>query len=279
MPGLVLEGGGFRGVFTQGVLDALLDHNVMFPYVIGVSAGICNGFSYINGQRGRNWEIAEKYYNDKRYYSYGNYFKNGSVFGLKFMYETVPNELIPYDYEALKKYQGTALIGVTHGITGQPRYLTQDPDDRTNIVLQATCSIPFFFPPVEIDGEDYFDGGVADPIPIKKSVEDGNEKNLIVLTQPKGYIKTPSKTNKRGSKLLRRDYPGTAEVMTKRHQIYNQQLTYCSQLAREGKAVVLYPKRATVVGRFERNINKLRLLYEDGYVAAKTQIEEIKNLF
>lgn len=279
MPGLVLEGGGFRGVFTQGVLDALLDYDVMFPYVIGVSAGICNGFSYINGQRGRNWEIAQKYYSDKRYYSYGNYLKNKSVFGLKFMYETVPNELVPYDYEALRDYKGTALIGVTHGLTGEARYFTQDPADHTNVVLQATCSIPFFFPPVEIEGEDYFDGGVADPVPVKKSIADGNEKNLIVLTQPLGYKKTPSKTNKRGAAILKRDYPGTAQVMLKRYEIYNRQLAYCAKLESGGKAVVLRPKRATVVGRFERDINKLRTLYEDGYITAKAHIAEIKNLF
>ncbi len=279
MPGLVLEGGGFRGVFTQGVLDALLDHGIMFPYVVGVSAGISNGFSYVNGQRGRNWEIAEKYYNDKRYYGYGNYLKNKSVFGLEFMFETVPNELIPYDYEALRDYQGTALIGVTHGVSGEARFFTQDPDDKTNLLLRATCSIPFFFPPVKIDGEDYFDGGVADPIPIEKSIADGNEKNLIVLTQPVGYRKTLSRTNVRGAKILKKQYPGIAKVMLERHEIYNRQLDYCGKLAKSDNTVVLYPKKATVVSRFERNVKKLRLLYEDGYVAAESNMTAIKNLF
>ena len=279
LPALILEGGGFRGVYTQGVLDALLDEDIMFPYVIGVSAGISNGYSYISRQKGRNWAIAEKYYNDKRYYGYGNYLKNKSVFGLEFMFETVPNELIPFDYEALRAYNGTVLTGVTHGLSGEPRYFPHDPDDRTNRVLRATCSIPFFFPPVEIEGEDYFDGGVADPIPIKKAMEDGNQRYLIVLTQPKGFRKGASKTNVRAAKILAKHYPGTAEVMLKRHEVYNEQLAFCHQLEKEGKAVILQPKRATVVDRFERNINKLLLLYEDGYVCAKSQAAKIKSLF
>ena len=192
MPSLVLEGGAFRGVFTQGVLDALLEHTIMFPYVIGVSAGIANGYSYLSGQKGRNWQIAEDYYNDKRYYGYSNLRKEKSMFGLKFMFETVPNELVPFDYEALAAYEGTALTGVTHAVTGAPYYFPQDPADRSNRNLRASCSIPVFFPPVEIDGELYYDGGLADPIPVRKAIADGNEKHLIILTQPVGYRKTLS---------------------------------------------------------------------------------------
>ncbi|MEG2658820.1 MAG: patatin family protein [Clostridiales bacterium] len=279
LPSLVLEGGGFRGVFTQGVLDALLDYDIMFPYVIGVSAGISNGYSYVSRQRGRNWEIAAKYYNDKRYYGYGNYLKNKSVFGLEFMFETVPNELLPYDYEELANYKGQILAGLTHGVTGEPRYFSQNPTDKTNKILRATCSIPFFFPPVDIEGEEYFDGGIADPIPVKKAVSDGNKKHLIVLTQPKGYKKEATKTNEKGANFLKKNYPGTAQVMLERFENYNKHLNFCHELENKGEAIVLHPKRATVVERFERDIDKLRLLYEDGYIMCKANIEKIKEMF
>ncbi len=265
MTSLVLEGGGFRGIYSAGVLDALLDLNVTFPYVIGVSAGISNGYSYVSGQKGRNWLIAERYYNDKRYCGYRNFLTSRSMFGMDFMFNRVPNELLPYDYEALNRYPGRVLAGATHAVTGKAVYFDQQDNDKDNTILRASCSIPFIFPAVTFCGEKYYDGGVADPIPVAQAMADGCTKHLIVLTQPLGYHKEPSKTNIKGAKLLKRRYPGIADVMVHRHEIYNRQLALCAELEQKGDAIVLRPAADKVVPRFERNVPKLRALYENGY--------------
>lgn len=275
MISLVLEGGGFRGIYSAGVLDALLDLNLIFPYMIGVSAGISNGYSYASGQKGRNWLIAEHYYNDKRYCSYRNLLTNRSMFGLDFMFSRVPNELLPYDYNALARYPGRILAGATHAVTGKPVYFDRRINDKDNTILRASCSIPFLFPAVKIDGEKYYDGGVADPIPVNRAIADGCKKHLIVLTQPLGYRKQPSKTNLRGAKLIRHRYPGLAKAMIHRHEIYNRQLDQCAALEAQGDAVVLRPSVDNIVPRFERDIPKLRKLFENGYedvMVRKTEI-------
>lgn len=265
MVSLVLEGGGFRGIYSAGVLDALLDLKLVFPYMIGVSAGISNGYSYVSGQKGRNWLIAERYYNDKRYCGYRNLLTNRSMFGMDFMFSRVPNELLPYDYDALGRYPGRVLAGATHAVTGKAVYFDCREKDKDNMVLRASCSIPFLFPAVKINGEKYYDGGVADPIPVGRAIADGCKKHLIVLTQPLGYRKEPSKTNLRGAKLIHRKYPGLANALVHRHEVYNRQLAQCAALESQGDAIVLRPSADCIVARFERDVPKLRKLFENGY--------------
>lgn len=189
MPSLILEGGTFRPIFSAGVMDALLDNDVMFPYCIGVSAGITNGFSYLSRQKRRNLDILESYRNDKRYLSVKNFFKCKSLFGLDFIFDEIPNKLSPFDMDTFLKYNGTALVGVTNAITGQTEYLDGKTIDEKCTILRATCAIPLFFPAIRINNNYYYDGGICDPIPIQKAISDGNEKHLIILTRPKGYRK------------------------------------------------------------------------------------------
>lgn len=191
MPGLILEGGTFRPVFSCGVMDALLDHDLMFDYVIGVSAGITYAFSYLSRQRGRNLEVFTRYRNDKRYLSLWNYPKCRSMFGLDFAFDEIPNKLLPFDWDTFNAYPGRVLVGVTNAVTGQIEYLDGMQLDLPCTMLRATCAIPFYFPPIEVNGVPYYDGGLADSIPIAKSLRDGNRKNLIVLTRPAGYQNPP----------------------------------------------------------------------------------------
>lgn len=279
MPSLVLEGGSFRPMFSAGIMDALLDHDIIFPYCIGVSAGICNGYSYISKQKKRNLVIIEKYRNDKRYMGIRNIFREKSLFGINFIFTQIPNKLELYDYETLNKFEGKIVVPVTNATTGKVTYFDGKNVDETCKILRATCSIPIIFPPVNIDGDDYYDGGLGDPIPIKKAIEDGNKKHLIVLTNPKGFRLGEEKINKVVAMLIKRKYPKVIDSLLNRHILYNGVLDFCDELEREGKAVVLRPSKEDVVKSFESNIDKLRNTYNHGYELAISKLDDIKNLF
>lgn len=277
MPSLILEGGTFRPIFSAGVMDALLDNNIIFPYCIGVSAGITNGISYISKQKGRNLEVLTKYRNDKRYLGYGNFLKCKSLFGLDFVFDEIPNKLVPFDMDTYKKYTGKVLIGVTNAKTGKTEYLDgKDLDDKATF-LRATCALPIFFPVIKINNNEYYDGGLCDPIPIKKAIADGNEKHLIVLTQPKGYKKDLSKKNVIVSKLLNRKYPNLKNAFLTRHESYNEIVKFCEELERQGKAIILRPDYK--LESFEKDVNKLKSSYNHGYNVATEHLTQIKSLF
>ena len=214
MPGLVLEGGTFRPVFSCGVMDALLDNDIMFDYVIGVSAGITYAASYLSRQRERNINILRQYRGDKRYFGARNLLHDHSIFGTDFVFDTIPNQLVPFDWDEFHKYQGKYLVGVTNAKTGKAEYLDGMRMDRPCTMLRATCAIPIYFPPVQMDGETYYDGGLADPIPILRSLHDGNERNLIVLTQPESYRKTLGRGVQFTAKWLKRKYPAMPKVLS-----------------------------------------------------------------
>ena len=279
MPSLILEGGTFRPIFSAGIMDALLDNNIIFPYCIGVSAGITNGFSYISKQRGRNLEILENYRNDKRYLGFRNFFKCKSLFGLDFLFDEVPNKLHPFDMKTFLNYEGKVLVGVTNAVTGESEYLDGKTLDNKCSMLRATCAIPLFFPAIKINHNFYYDGGLCDPIPIMKSIEDGNEKHLIILTRPKGYIKEFSKNNVFASKILKNKYPKLNDIFLTRHVSYNERVKLCEQLEKEGKALILRPSKNNAIDSFEKDVSNLRAAYNHGYNMAIEHIEEIKNLF
>ena len=277
MPSLILEGGTLRPIFSAGVMDALLDNNITFPYCIGVSAGITNGVSYISKQKGRNLEVVTKYRNDKRYLGYRNFLKCKSLFGLDFVFDEIPNNLIPFDMDTYRKYPGKVLVGVTNAHTGKTEYLNgKDLDDKATM-LRATCAIPLLFPVIKINGKEYYDGGLCDPIPIKKAIADGNTKHLIVLTQPKGYKKELSKKNILVAKLLNKKYPNLKTPLLNRHNHYNETVKFCEQLENEGKVLILRPEYN--LDSFEKDINKLKSSYDHGYNLAINHLSEIKKLF
>ena len=277
MPSLILEGGTLRPIFSAGVMDALLDNNITFPYCIGVSAGITNGVSYISKQKGRNLEVVTKYRNDNRYLSYRNFLRCKSIFGLDFVFDEIPNNLIPFDMDTYRKYPGKVLVGVTNAHTGKTEYLNgKDLDDKATM-LRATCAIPLLFPVIKINGKEYYDGGLCDPIPIKKAIADGNTKHLIVLTQPKGYKKELSKKNILVAKLLNKKYPNLKTPLLNRHNHYNETVKFCEQLESEGKVLILRPEYN--LDSFENDINKLKSSYEHGYNLTINHLSEIKKLF
>ena len=277
MPSLILEGGTLRPIFSAGVMDALLDNNITFPYCIGVSAGITNGVSYISKQKGRNLEVVTKYRNDNRYLSYRNFLRCKSIFGLDFVFDEIPNNLIPFDMDTYRKYPGKVLVGVTNAHTGKTEYLNgKDLDDKATM-LRATCAIPLLFPVIKINEKEYYDGGLCDPIPIKKAIADGNTKHLIVLTQPKGYKKELSKKNILVAKLLNKKYPNLKTPLLNRHNHYNETVKFCEQLESEGKVLILRPEYN--LDSFEKDINKLKSSYEHGYNLTINHLSEIKKLF
>ncbi len=274
MTGIVLEGGTFRPIFSCGVMDALLSENILLPYCIGVSAGIADGVSYISKQPQRNLEIMQKYRNDKRYMSRSNFRKNKSVFGLDFVFGEIPNELIPFDMETFKAYEGTCLVGVTNATTGQTEYKNaKDMDDKFTM-LRATCALPMFFPAIELDGQKYYDGGLMDPIPVRKALEDGCDKVIIVLTQPRGYVKRFGKYDKMGARMLGRRYPNIKRAILERPERYNEAVKYCESLAKEGRAMIFRPNH--LLNSFESDVRKLEMAYWHGYRMTKEKMKKIK---
>ena len=276
MAGLVLEGGTFRPIFSCGVMDALLDNGIELPYVIGVSAGITDAISYISKQKERNLLVLEKYRNDKRYIGINNFKTDKSLFGLEFAYGTVPNELMPFDMETYKKYTGKVRVGVTNCITGKAEYMDGMEMDDKYTMLRATCAIPGFFPTININGTPYYDGGIADPIPIRKSMADGNEKNLIILTQPLEYRKTLNAKTQFAANRVKKKYPELANALYTRHIRYNETVEYCHKLEDEGKAIILQPK--VKLNSFEKDVKVLRQTNEMGYEMAMDKMDLIKEL-
>ncbi len=274
MTGIVLEGGTFRPVFSSGVLDALLSENILLPYCIGVSAGIADGVSYISRQPQRNLEIVQKYRNDKRYMSRGNYRRERSLFGLDFIYNEIPNKLVPFDKETFFSYKGKCLVGVTNAATGEPEYRDAMEMDDKFTMLRATCALPMFFPAIEMDGEKYYDGGIADPIPVRKALEDGCDKLLVILAQPRGFVKRLGKYDKMGARMLGHKYPRLKRAILGRPELYNETVEFCHKLAGEGKAMVICPNHK--LNSFESDVRRLEMSYWHGFRMAKEKMKKIR---
>ncbi|MGN1030622.1 MAG: patatin family protein [Butyricicoccaceae bacterium] len=279
MSGMILEGGTFRAIFSCGVMDALLDNNVNFPYVIGVSAGITDGFSYVSKQRKRNYDVLINHRHDRRYVGMRNFLSDRSLFGLKFAFERIPNELYPFDWDTFYANPAEIRVGVTNVRTGQPEYLDGKFLDRACTMLKATCAIPYVFPAIEINGEKYYDGGLCDPIPVRKAEKDGHDKLLIVLTRPQGYRKTLSKANVFAARRFRKKYPNLVDPLLTRHIHYNETVAYCEQLEREGRAVILRPSEEAKIDSFEKDLKKIDRLYRYGYEETVRRLDEINRLF
>lgn len=276
MVSLILEGGTFRPIFSSGVMDALVDAEIEIPYVIGVSAGITDGFSYVSKQTKRNYNILMNHRHDSRYVGIRNYLSDRSLFGLRFAYEILPNEIYPFDYATFYKNPAIVKVGVTNANTGKAEYLDGKQLDKKCTMLKATCAIPLIFPAIKLNGNEYFDGGICDPIPIKKAIEDGNEKHIIILTRDEKYIKELSKANVLASKLLKKKYPQLVKPLLTRHIQYNETIEFCKTLENEGKALILRPTKDINIDSFEKDLDKIDALYHYGYNLAMSRMEEIK---
>lgn len=254
--GLVLEGGGMRGMYTIGALDFFLEKDISFDYVIGVSAGACNGISFVSKQKGRNYRVNTVHIRDKRYISVSNLFREHSLFGMDFLFDLVPNKLEPFDYDAFFSNPTEFTIGVTNVETGRPEYFTKSDCDHDTTALRASSSIPCFSPIVEYRGKKYLDGGTSDPIPFKKALADGCDKLVVILTRQRGYRKAPEKMRPLYHRIFKK-YPAMYEVMDRRYLLYNRALDDLYQLEAEGKAIIIAPVAPLAIGRFENDPNRL----------------------
>ncbi|MCK6256606.1 patatin family protein [Fictibacillus sp. KIGAM418] len=275
--GLVLEGGGMRGVYTAGVLDYFMDKELYFPYVIGVSAGACNATSYLSRQRGRNRVVNIDFVRHPEYISYKNLLlKRKGLFGMDLIFDEIPKKHVPFDFEAFERATERFVIGTTDSETGLPVYFEKaDHQEHILTVLRASASLPFMAPVIEYHGKKLLDGGVADPIPVKKAKADGNKRNVIVLTQNEGYRKRKTKMEW----LARRVYqsqPGMSDVLLNRYKHYNETLDYIEELEKKNEVFVIRPKQKLDVGRAERNPVKLHALYERGIEDAMNVYEQLE---
>lgn len=278
--GIVLEGGALRTIFSAGVCDAFLDAELMPDYMIGVSAGSAYGVSYLSRQKWRNLNIVCHYANDRRYMSVGNLLnpKNRSYFGLTFSYETIPNELIPFDYETFAEYPGEVEAVVTNLNTGRADYLPVPRRDEHFTVLQATCAMPLLFPIFHIDGQPYLDGGCADPIPYQRAFDCGCDRVVVLLTRERSYLRRPEKVERVIDRYYRK-YPRFIETMHGRSQQYNQCRERLFQLEREGKVIVIAPESTAGFSRTEKDLSKLRALWQDGYFAGRRAADQVREFW
>lgn len=276
--GLVLEGGALRAIFSSGVCDGLLDGKVMADYVVGVSAGIAYGVSYLSGQPRRNLEVVTRYAPDRRYMGMNNLAdkRNRCYFGLKFAYDTIPNKLVPFDYDAFAAYPGQVEAVVTNLNTGKADYLLVPRRDRQATVIQASCAMPLLFPIYHLDGQPYLDGGVADSIPWKRALGQGCDRVIVVLTRPRSYVRRPDKMMPFIRRTYR-EYPNFVAAMERRARRYNEDRREMFEAERQGKLLVIAPDSTLGVSRTERNTEKLRLLWGEGYEIAARRMEEIRD--
>ena len=275
--GLVLEGGALRAVFSSGVCDALMEADVMTDYLIGVSAGIAYGVSYASRQPGRNLKVATTYAPDPRYMGWRNLLnrENRSYFGLKFAYETIPNELVPFDYDAFEAFEGQVETVVTNMNTGKAEYLAVPRRDKKGTVIQASCALPILFPSYEINGQPCMDGGIVDSFPWRRAMEQGCERVIVVMTRPRDYIRGQEKT----MPLIRRryrKYPNFVDAMQRRADRYNEARAQVFEEEKKGNLLVILPDTTYGVSRTERDTEKLRLLWAEGHRQATQRMDEIR---
>lgn len=273
--GLVLEGGGMRGLYTAGVLDFFIDHDLYTDGVIGVSAGACHACSYVSKQRGRAYRTNTDYLKNKHYMSFRSLLTTGDLFGAKFVYDDIPNKLNLYDYEAFNK-SGIKLYAVCTNLeSGKAEYLPCINMKQDVINIRASASLPLLSKTVEIEGKKLLDGGVSDSIPVKRFQEMGYDKNIIVLTQCKSYRKGKNNLLPIIRKTYRK-YPNFIKTIEQRHVIYNRTLDEISLMEKAGSVFVIRPSSSVEISRLEKNKENLTALYDQGYQDAKDRYEALQ---
>lgn len=275
--GLVLEGGGMRGAFTAGALTALYMEDIPVDYVAGVSAGALNAVSYISGQPERNYRIFHDYISDDRYVSGKNLIKTGSLFGFDFMLKELSREILPVDIDAFEKSKKKFWVGTTDCNTGRSRWFPKEEVTGDFDVLRASSSLPFVAHIVKYKGFELMDGGIAEPIPIEKSLNDGNDKNIIILTKNKKY--KPSKRHMRITiERAYGEYPNFVNAIMERQQAYQREFEMCEELDSSGKAVIVRPIEELEVETYTRDTRKVVNLYYEGFYSCMMQMKRIRQL-
>ncbi len=262
--GLVLEGGGMRGVFTSGVLDGFMKNGLYFRYVVAVSAGACNGLSYMSHQIRRarisNIDYLAKY----KYIGLRHLVTQGCIFDQKLLYDDFPNTLLPFDYDAYFNNPAVFEMVATNCLTGRACYLTEKKDRQRLIdAVRASSSLPYVSKIVNVDGIPMLDGGIVDSIPVMRAMEQGHPENVVVLTRNYGF-RTKEHDHKI-PKYIYRNYPRLRVVLSHRCEAYNRQLSLVEDLERSGQIVCIRPERPMEVGRIEKDLDKLERLYDEGF--------------
>jgi predicted patatin/cPLA2 family phospholipase len=269
--GLVLEGGGLRGVFTCGVLDCFMDHGIRFPFAVGVSAGACNGLSYMSGQRGRakssNIDLMDKHH----YIGLKYLLTQRNIMDFKLLFEDFPERIIPYDYDAYFSNPARFVMVTTNCLTGKAEYFEEKSSSkRVMDIVRASSSLPFVSPITYVDGVPMLDGGIVDSIPVRYALSQGYERLVVILTRNKGYRKQNSEM--RAAKVFYRKYPNLQKALSQRNLVYNQTMDLIERLEDEGRITVIRPIRPVEVGRMEKDTAKLTMLYQEGYDIARSLI-------
>ena len=274
--GLVLEGGGLRALFSAGVTDVMMENNIQFDGLIGVSAGATFGCNYKSGQIGRALRYNITFKDDPRYMSWRSFWKTGDLVGAEFSYHILPAELDIFDNEAFRQNPMEFHIVCTDAETGEPVYkLLDDMDSEGLDWIRASASMPIVSRPVPLQGRKLLDGGIVNSIPLKHFQELGYERNIVVLTQPKGFFKKRTKLMPLFH-LTMRKYPAIIKAMGRRHLMYNEQLRYLAEQEKKGNVLLIYPEDTLPIGRTEQNEEKMRKVYQMGRKCAEDNLKRIK---
>lgn len=273
--GLVLEGGGLRGIFTSGVLDAFMENEIKFPYVIGVSAGTCNGVSYIAGNLHRMRDISIGYSSDERYMSLKSIIKNGEYLNTKWVFGELSYEMFPLNYEGFENSNTDFCVVVTNAKTGKAEYLYPKDFRKGCPELVASCAMPVATKPVQLGKDFYYDGGLADSIPLQRAFDDGCEKCVVILTQDRDFVKQPIGHDKAVKKVIKK-YPAVAEKLLDRHNMYNEEREFVFEQEKAKNAFVICPREPLHCPTLEKDSDRLREIYNMGYEQGLENIEKVK---
>ena len=271
--GLVLEGGGNRSIYTSGVLDAFMDEKIDFEYVIGVSAGSCNGVSFIAKNYRRQHDIIINYSNDKRYMGAGNILKGHSFLNTDWIFGELAYDILPLNQDVFENSKTVLCAVATNGETGKAEYFYPKSMRDECPELKASCSLPGVTNGVKIGNSTYFDGGLVDSIPLERAFEDGCKKCVVILTRHKGYVKKP--ITPKVQKIFKK-FPKIGEAVAIRHTMYNHQLDFVKKAEAEGLVYVVQPTAPLNVGTLEKDTSKLEAIYQLGYKQGKNNAQAIK---
>lgn len=271
---LVLEGGAMRGLYTAGVLDVFLDNKIETDAVYGTSAGVLFGVNYISEQRGRTIRYNKTYASDPRYMGFRSLLTTGNIINKDFAFYEIPFKLDVFDQDTFSKSKTKLYATVTNVHTGQVEYHQVSNVLQQMEILRATSAMPFVSKMVKLDEQYYLDGGLADSIPLKKCIDDGYEKIIVVLTRPLGYKK--QKSSRLPAKLFYKKYPNLINTINSRYIMYNKQIAFIKELEKERKIIVVRPSKRIKIGRIEKDTERLQAIYDLGINDCKNLIETIK---
>ncbi|RLL41304.1 patatin family protein [Oceanobacillus piezotolerans] len=274
---LLLEGGGMRCAYTAGVMDFFLDSNIYFPVIATASAGTLIGSSYLSNQRERNFKLIEELGSNPETVSLKRMIREKEIFGMDYIFDKLPREIVPLDFETFSESSTKLIIGTTDVNTGKPVYFDHyDTTDDLFTITRASCSLPVLAPSMLYKGYELVDGGVSDPIPIQPLIKSGLKKHVVVLTRNRGYIKKGTKLNWFFKRHFR-EKPALIKLLRERHLTYNHTMELLYEMEKRNEVFIIQPELPLQAGRFEKSIDKLIYLYEEGYQEAKSKAAELQD--